>query len=37
MVNGFGILIGITLVVFIIALLDWLGRRKEHQSRDRAA
>ena len=37
MVNGFGILIGITLVVFIIALLDWLGRRKDRQSRDRAA
>ena len=31
MVNGFGILIGITLVVFIIALLDWLGRRKDRQ------
>ena len=37
MVNGFGILIVIALFVFIIALLDWLGRRKERQSRNRAA
>ena len=31
MVNAFGILIGITLVVAIVALLDWLGRRKERR------
>jgi len=28
---------GIILVVSIIALLDWWGRRKERRSRDRAA
>ena len=33
MLNAFGILIGITLVVAIVALLDWFGRRKERQSR----
>lgn len=37
MENAFGILIGITLVVAIIALLDWLGERKDRQSRNRAA
>ena len=37
MVNGFGILAGITLFIFIIALLDSLGRRKERRSRNRAA
>lgn len=37
MENAFGILIGITLVVAIIALLDWLGERKERRSRNRAA
>jgi hypothetical protein len=37
MENGFGILIGITLFVAIITVLDWLGRRKDRRSRDRAA
>ena len=37
MENAFGILTGITLFAAIIALLDWLGRRKDRQSRDRAA
>ena len=36
MENAFGILIGITLCVLIIALIDWLGRRKHRQSRNRA-
>jgi hypothetical protein len=37
MENAFGILIGITICVGIIALIDWFGRRKDRQSRDRAA
>lgn len=37
MENAFGILIGILLVAFIIALLDWLGRRKDRKSHNRAA
>lgn len=37
METGFGILIGIGLVAFVIALLDWMGRRKDRQSRNRAA
>ena len=37
MENAFGILIGITLVAAIIALLDWLGRRRDRQSRNRTA
>jgi hypothetical protein len=37
MENALGILIGITLVAAIVVLLDWLGRRKDRQSRDRAA
>jgi len=37
MVNAFGMIIGVLLVVGIIVLLDWWGRRKEHQSHDRAA
>ena len=28
---------GITVVAAIITLLDWLGRRKDRQSRDRTA
>jgi hypothetical protein len=28
---------GFAVVAGIIALLDWIGRRKERQSRDRAA
>jgi len=35
--NAFGILFGIALVVWIIALLDWWGRRKERKSHNRAA
>jgi len=37
MENAFGILIGITFCALIIALVDWLGRRKDRQSRNRAA
>ena len=37
MVNAFGIIYGILLVVSIVVFLDWWGRRKERQSRDRAA
>ena len=37
MENAFGILIGITLVAFIIALLDWWGRRRDRKSHNRAA
>lgn len=37
MENAFGILIGIALVVWIIALLDWWGRRKDRKSHNRAA
>ena len=37
MENAFGILAGVTLFAVIVALLDWLGRRKDRQSRDRAA
>ncbi|MGH9253162.1 MAG: hypothetical protein ACRD3C_01190 [Vicinamibacterales bacterium] len=28
---------GVLLITGTVALLDWLGRRKEHQSHDRAA
>jgi hypothetical protein len=28
---------GIALVVGVVVLLDWLGRRKDRKSRDRAA
>jgi hypothetical protein len=31
------VLIGITLFVAIITVLDWLGRKKDRQSRNRAA
>ena len=37
MFNAFGILIGILLFSVIVLVLDKLGRRKERQSRDRAA
>jgi hypothetical protein len=33
MFNAFGIIFGIMLIAFVIALLDWLGRRKDRQSR----
>jgi hypothetical protein len=33
MFNAFGIIFGIMLVAFVIALLDWLSRRKDRQSR----
>jgi hypothetical protein len=35
--NAFGILWGIALVSGIFIFLDWLGRRKDRKSRDRAA
>ena len=37
MANGFLILFGIALIVWIAIFFDWLGRRKERKSRDRAA
>jgi hypothetical protein len=37
MENAFGILIGITLVIAVITLLDWLGERRDRRSRNRAA
>jgi hypothetical protein len=37
MANAFGILIGITLCAAAIALLDWLGRRRDRHSRKRPA
>jgi hypothetical protein len=37
MFNAFGIAYGILAVVAIIVLMDWLGRRKERNSRNRAA
>ena len=37
MANAFGILIGIMLFVVLIEVLDWLGRRKDRESRNRAA
>jgi hypothetical protein len=37
MFNAFGIIFGIMLVAFVIALLDWLGRRKDRQSRHSAS
>ncbi len=37
MVNAFGILWGIALFLGIIVFLDWLGRRRDRKSRDRAA
>jgi hypothetical protein len=37
MENAFGILIGITFIIAVITLLDWLGQRRERNSRNRAA
>jgi hypothetical protein len=37
MVNAFGIIFGILLVVAIVVFMDWWGWRKERESRDRAA
>jgi hypothetical protein len=37
MLNAFGIIGGIALITGIIAVLDWLGRRKERQSKQRPA
>ena len=37
MANLFGMLFGILLIVSIVVFLDWWGRRKERQARDRAA
>ena len=37
MMNAFGILGVILLVVSIVVLLDWWARRKARQARDRAA
>lgn len=37
MENAFGILFGIALFAAIIALLDWLGRRRDRKSHNRAA
>lgn len=37
MENALLMLGGIALVVGIVTLLDWLGRRKDRQSRNRAA
>ena len=37
MINGFGILFVIALFVAIIAFLDWLGRRKDRETRNRPA
>jgi hypothetical protein len=36
-VNAFGIIYGILLVVAIVVFLDWWSGRTERQSRDRAA
>jgi hypothetical protein len=37
MENAFGILWGIALIAGIVTFLDWLGRRKDRRSGDRAA
>ena len=37
MANAYGMLFGILIVVWIVVGLDWWGRRKDRQSRDRAA
>ena len=37
MANALLMLGGIALIVGIVTLLDWLGRRKDRQSRNRAA
>ena len=35
--NALLLLVGIAVVAGIIVLLDWFGRRKDRQARDRAA
>ena len=35
--NALGILWGIALVIGVVLFLDWLGRRSDRKSRDRAA
>jgi hypothetical protein len=35
--NALGILWGIALIAGIVIFLDWIGRRKDRKSRDRAA
>ncbi len=37
MINGFAILFGIGLFVGIIGFLDWWGRRKDRETRNRPA
>jgi len=37
MANAFGMLFGILIVVWIVVGLDWWGRRRDRQARDRAA
>jgi hypothetical protein len=37
METGFGILLGIALIGWIIALVDWRARRKDRQSGGRAS
>jgi hypothetical protein len=37
MANGFLIIFGIAAIVWIAIVFDWLGRRKDRKSRDRAA
>jgi hypothetical protein len=37
MANAFGIIGGIILVSGIVGILDWLGRRRERQSKNRPA
>lgn len=37
MINGFAILFGIWLFVAIIGFLDWRGRRKDRETRNRPA
>ena len=37
MVNAFGILGGIALVVGVVTLLDWLARRKDRRSKHHSA
>lgn len=37
MVNALLLLYGIAAIAAVILLLDWLGRRKDRQSRNRAA
>ena len=34
MMNAVATLVGITLIVFIMAFLDWLGRRQDRRKRE---